>query len=110
MNMNLKELKNVILDIEKLLDNYYNLSEMSQKEIVYSHALKLTEEVWELTSLILKKFGYQRKEKLSEYNQNNLEWEFADVLLVTMILAKSLNIDIDKALSEKVEIIKKRLE
>lgn len=105
----IKNIDEIILEIENLLKNYYNLDEMSKKEIIYSHALKLVEEVWELSSWILKEFWYQRKEKLSRDNLKNLPLEFADVLIVTLILAKSLNIDIDKALEEKVEIIKKRL-
>lgn len=105
----IKNIDKIISEIENLLKNYYNLDEMTKKEIVYSHALKLVEEVWELSSWVLKEFWYQRKEKLNDDNLKNLEWEFADVILVTLILAKSLNIDIDKALLEKTEIIKKRL-
>jgi NTP pyrophosphatase (non-canonical NTP hydrolase) len=37
-----------------------------------------------------------------------LELEFADVIITTLLLANSLNVDINKSLEKKVNIIKNR--
>jgi len=75
---------------------------------IFSQTLKLSEEVGELCSEILWHTGFVRKEKLARYSKESLEDEFADVILVTLRLAKFMNIDIESALENKIEKIKKR--
>ena len=79
----------------------------NKEELVYPTTIKLMEEMGELSEAILHKNALQRKSKL-ENKTINIEHEIADVLLVTMLLAKTLNIDIDKALTEKINKIKQR--
>ena len=71
--------------------------------------MKLTEEVGELNEQILLHYGYSRKEKLEKYSPENLADEIADVIFTTMLIAKSLDIDIQKALSNKLQKIHTRL-
>lgn len=51
--------------------------------------------------------GLQRGDKLRK-TKSELADEFADVLLVTLILAEEWDVDAKKALIEKIEKIKKR--
>lgn len=107
--MDFKNLNKTISDIDALVKAYYNDEILTQKELIYGKALKLNEEVWELTGEVLSYFWSQRKEKLEEANIDSLKWEFADVLITTMLLAKNMNIDIEDAFQTKVEKIYKRL-
>ncbi len=94
-----------ILLIEKNKKNYFSHQEQTEQEIIFSRLAKITEEVWELNKEILKKF-YKRK--LSLFNQENLEWEIADVFITLTLLSRILDIDINKVLENKFKIIKKR--
>ena len=73
----------------------------------YTMFAKVVEEVGELSEAILINDGIQRKDKLSK-SKKELEGEFADVILTTMILAQELNVNMDKALTEKIKKIKAR--
>ena len=52
----------------------------------------------------------QRKQKLDNHNKDNLSGEFADVIITTLLLAKAMNVDIEKALERKIEKVSKRYE
>lgn len=107
--MDFKNLNEIIAEIDELVRAYYNDETLTNKELVYWKTLKLNEEVGELTWEVLSYFGSQRKEKLEEANLDSLKWEFADVLITTLLLARSMNIDIEEAFNEKLEKIYKRL-
>jgi len=46
--------------------------------------------------------------KLSKKDKENLEKEFADVIITTLLLAKSIDIDVAKAIENKIIEINKR--
>ncbi len=75
---------------------------------IFSQALKISEEVGELSSEILGTLWYVRQEKLHKYTQESLMDEFADVVLSTIRLARFMDIDISLALKNKMEKIKNR--
>ena len=50
----------------------------------------------------------QRKEKLDAHSAENLPEEFADVIITTLLVAKSANINVKRALSEKAAKITAR--
>jgi len=100
-----KELLEIIDKIDLNLKDYFFDLYQTEKEIILSRNLKLIEEVWELSSDVLQKF-YKRRE--SDFDENNLKQEFSDVILTTLLLAKSLNIDINEALIIKLNKIEKR--
>lgn len=77
----------------------------NDKENILSRALKLWEEVWELNTEILSKY-YKKRDK--DFDIAELEHEFADVIITTLLLAKSLDIDINKALESKLSKIENR--
>ena len=54
----------------------------------------------------IKTLKLERKEKL--INSDKIGYEFADVLITTLLLADTMEIDIAKELKEKIEKIKSR--
>ncbi|MGV8162997.1 MAG: MazG nucleotide pyrophosphohydrolase domain-containing protein [Candidatus Nanoarchaeia archaeon] len=104
--MDIKDLTEFSRKEHARLIDHYNLREDSK--LKYTLFAKLIEEIGELSEAILMSDSLQRGEKLRKDNHDELAYELADVLLCTSILAQELNIDIEKALNEKIEKIKKR--
>lgn len=106
-DIGLKELlKFVEIENQRLIKHYDNSS--TEKERILARTVKLTEELGELCNEILANNEDQRKEKLDKYDKENLPEEFADVFITTLLLAKTMNVDIERALEKKIEKVNKR--
>lgn len=92
-----------ISSIDENLKNYFSSLNQTDLENILSRLAKMTEEVGELNSDVLKKY-YKRKIA----TEDNLELEFADVIITLALLAKSLDIDLNTAIIKKFNIIKQR--
>ncbi len=90
------------IDIE-LKEKYFKNS--TKQEIAYTSTIKLSEEVGELCNEILKLFKLQREEKLTKVK---VESELADVIISTLIIAQTLNLNIKELLQTRQEEISKR--
>jgi NTP pyrophosphatase (non-canonical NTP hydrolase) len=77
--------------------------------MVLARTIKLTEELGELCQEVLAHCSLQRKQKLEDYSKESLSEEFADVLITALLLAKSMDVNVEKALEEKIQKINKRL-
>jgi len=104
--MKMDDILSSISIIDKNLKN--RNTRFTEIEQIYARAIKLNEEVWELMSLLLANSWDQREDKLDKYNREQLDMEFADVIITTLLLAKSMNIDIKSALLKKINKIKDR--
>ena len=104
--MELNELLKFIEMEDKRLIERFGSSNI--KERILSRTVKLMEELGELSNEILAFNDDQRKEKLENYNKDNLENEFADVFIVLLLLARAMNINIIDAVDKKSEKIKMR--
>jgi NTP pyrophosphatase (non-canonical NTP hydrolase) len=102
--MDIKELKDFAKETEDRLSKYYN---KTKEELIVFHALKMGEETGEVFEQVLNHHNIQRKEKT--INKEKIGEEIADVLLAGMVLAKSLNIDMEKELDSKMRKNKERL-
>ncbi|MGB2762437.1 MAG: MazG nucleotide pyrophosphohydrolase domain-containing protein [Minisyncoccales bacterium] len=107
--MEFKNLLKFIEDEDKRLIKYYGGYSDKEKRIL-ARTVKLTEELGELCDEVLSYNSLQRQDKLNNREEENLSKEFADVVITTFLLAKAMDIDIEKALGEKIEEIKKRYE
>ena len=105
--MNLKDLLKFIETEDKRLKKYYGGYTDREKRIL-ARTVKLSEELGELCSAVLAFNSMQRKEKLDGYDAENLSEEFADVLITVLLLAKAIDIDIEKALDKKINKINGR--
>ena len=77
-------------------------------ERILSCVVKMNEEVGELCGEVLCSQGGQRQEKLDNYKKENLEGEFADVMITVLMLAEVMGVDIKKALKNKIKKIEER--
>ena len=104
--MDFKELLKFIDIEDERLKRVFS-SEYRDK-IVLVRTVKLTEELGELCDEVLAHSFFQSKHKLSLHDKENLPEEFADVILTTLLLAKSMNVDIENALEKKIEKVNNR--
>jgi NTP pyrophosphatase (non-canonical NTP hydrolase) len=96
--MDVKEFQKLSSDIVRKIDKKYNIDRDAQLNLS-----QLLEEIGELARIAkLKKLRNQNPEK------KELEDEFADVLLQLTILADYYDINLEKAVLDKIEILKKR--
>jgi NTP pyrophosphatase (non-canonical NTP hydrolase) len=90
-----------------------------QEKLILSSTVKIMEELGELSELVLKKRQRQDKINFSErkdvlvqknisHHDEALEDEFADVIISTAMLAHDMDIDIEKALKNKMKKIEER--
>lgn len=105
--MELKELLKFIEIEDMRLKKYYGNYPDQEKRIL-ARSVKLTEELGELCDEILAYNSMQRKQKMVNRNKNNLSAEFADVLITTLLLAKAMDVNTEKALEQKIKKINKR--
>lgn len=84
------------------------VKKQTKKERIFARTIKLGEEYGELCDQVLASVGDQRKTKLVKGKTHDLEDEFADVLIVTFMLAKAMDVDIMQALDAKIKKIKAR--
>ncbi len=104
--MDIKQLQARVKAIKKNFD--YSLSSPEEKEIL-ALTVKLNEEVGELCNDILSILRLQRKAKLDRFDKRNIYQEFADVLISLMQLASSANVDMDRAVNDKLKTISERI-
>ena len=99
------ELQKFIEEQNKHIRSLYPHLEDTEK-YVYAQSIKLSEEVGELSEAVLDHFKTQRKSK--ENKTISLEKEIADVLITTLLVAKSLEVDTNKVLTKRIAEITAR--
>lgn len=87
----------------------YSLNTPREKEIL-TKTVKLNEEVGELCNDILAILRLQSKAKLERFDKRNIYQEFADVLITLMQLAVAANVDLDRAVHDKIRVISERID
>lgn len=96
--MDTKEFQKLSSEIVQKIDKRYNIDRDVQLNLS-----QLLEELGELARVVnLKKLRNKNPEK------KDLEDEFADVFLQLATLADNLNVDLEKAVLDKIKILKKR--
>jgi len=105
--MKLKELLEFIdLEDGRLRSAHENYPDHEKR--IMARMIKLSEEVGELSDEVLAFNAMQRKDKQKDYDGKNLPKEIADVLIVTLLLAKAMGVNIEEALRNKIEKINER--
>jgi NTP pyrophosphatase (non-canonical NTP hydrolase) len=87
----------------RLISHY----KIERSKVRYTMFAKLVEEVGEFSEALLTSDSYQRKSKLKN-NETHIDEELADIILISFLLSQELDIDLPKALKDKIERIKKR--
>jgi len=101
-----KELLDIIERIDKKLSEPYDNTKPNKETLL--RMIKISEEVWELSWDVLTYMWEARQSKIDNFSKENIKWEFADVIITTLMLAKSMNIDINDAIKTKLKKIKDR--
>ncbi len=105
--MHFDEFMDFIKRADDKLSSIYGLRE---KEIeAYAKLAKINEEMGELSAEVLKHFGKQHESKLKNVTKQDLENEFADVIITVTLLAKTLDVDIKQSIINKIQKIEKKL-
>ncbi len=105
--MDLKSIQNEVAQIG--LKKNFKLELKSQDEqAILVQTVKLNEEVGELCNDILSILQLQRASKLERFEKNNIYQEFADVLISLLQLAHYANVDVERAVKDKLLKIKTR--
>lgn len=105
--MTLKQLLEFIDKRYLILKKHYGESLGGDKEILAGVA-KVIEETGEMAEAVLAQMSLQRREKIEHLTQKDVEEEVADVLITTLILAKSIDMDVVSALQRKMKKIESR--
>jgi NTP pyrophosphatase (non-canonical NTP hydrolase) len=92
---------------EKLKKRYSRY--VNEEEVILARTVKLGEEFGEICEEVLAYNLLQRKQKLDNCDKENLPEEFADVIITTLLLAKTMNVDVEKALEEKMQKLNHRV-
>ncbi len=93
--------------ISNFLSSHRNNND--NKTEILARTVKLSEEVGELSEAVLTFIGDQRKEKLDKFKKEHLESEIADVIITATMIAMSTDVDIDRAIKNKLDKINNRL-
>ncbi|OGK35551.1 hypothetical protein A3A93_05045 [Candidatus Roizmanbacteria bacterium RIFCSPLOWO2_01_FULL_38_12] len=105
--MNIKDLQNEVAKLGDTKKRSLPLKTREESEILY-WTVKLNEEVGELCNDILSILQLQRASKLERFEKKNFYQEFADVIITLLHLAKHTNVDVERAVKEKLKTIKDR--
>jgi len=92
---------------DERLKKYYGGCSDREKRIL-ARTVKLAEEVGELCNEVLAHNSLQRKQKLDNHNKESLSEEVADVLITALLLAKSMDVDVEAAIEKKMKKINGR--
>ncbi|TSC52231.1 MAG: Uncharacterized protein LiPW41_442 [Parcubacteria group bacterium LiPW_41] len=105
--MTLKELSLFIKAEDARLRTMHGNSEDTEKRLL-AHSVKLSEEVGELSEIVLSYCSLQRKEKLNKFDKEHIPGEFADVIIVCALLANAMDVDLEDAIEKKIKVIEER--
>lgn len=105
--MEFKELDAFIDEENQRLKKHFPHLQDREKQIL-ARTVKLSEELGELCDEILGALSLQRKSKMKNPDPQKLQDEFADVIIVALLLAKDMNVDIQSALEKKIATIIRR--
>ncbi|MDD2657602.1 MAG: MazG-like family protein [Candidatus Pacebacteria bacterium] len=103
--MTMEEFQKFIDEQSALLRNTVHASQ-TEREIILGRTVKISEEFGELSDEVLASLGDQRTGKMDGRSTESLADEFADVVITTFLLAKSMDVDVMQALAHKVEKIR----
>lgn len=100
-DLSIKELQRELHKREKDLRIEFVSLTKAEKDTL-AKTVKLTEEVGELANDILATMSLQRRSKLDTFDKHNLYEEFADIIISVIALANVMDVDMNRAVREKL--------
>ncbi len=105
--MTIEDFQKFINEQNALLRSVKTASQ-TERERILTRTVKIAEEFGELCDEVLASLGDQRAGKMGKRSAEGLADEFADVVITTFLLAKSMDVDIMEALGRKIEKIREK--
>lgn len=105
--MTIEEFQKFINEQEVLLRATVHAGQ-TEREIILGRTVKISEEFGELCDEVLASLGDQRTGKMDGRSAESLADEFADVVITTFLLAKSMDVDVMNALARKIKKIREK--
>jgi len=102
--MNLQNLEQRIKSLSTKIKPGYKFTTLQERNILVQ-TVKLNEEVGELCNDILGILKLQRRAKQKIFDKRNIYEEFADVIISTIALAQTAEVDLERALKDKLDKI-----
>lgn len=104
------DIKNIQAEVAKysLKKNSKLVLTTPEESAILIQTVKLNEEVGELCNDILSILQLQRASKLQRFERDNIYQEFADVLITLLQLAHYANVDVERAVRDKLKKIKEK--
>jgi len=103
-----------IEDFQKFIDEQDALfrstknTSRTEHERVLARTVKISEEFGELCDEVLASMGDQRTGKMGDRSIESLSDKFADVVITTFLLAKSMDVNVMEALERKIRKIREK--
>ncbi len=100
-----------IEDFEKFIDEQGALlrskmhADHTEREYILASTVKIAEEFGELCDEVLASMKNQRSGKMGDRSDESLADEFADVVITTFLLARSMDVNVMDALGRKTKKI-----
>lgn len=105
--MTIEEFQKFIDEQDALLRATKHVS-YTERERILAQTVKISEEFGELCDEVLASLGDQRTGKMDGRDAESLADEFADVVITTFLLAKSMNVNVMDALAHKTQKIREK--
>ncbi len=105
--MTIEEFQKFIDEQSALLRSTIHASH-TEREFILGRVVKISEEFGELCDEVLASLGQQRMGKMDGRSAESLSDEFADVVITTFLLAKSMDVNVMEALESKIKKIKEK--
>ena len=100
-----KELNNLAAEIDKALDK--KLAHMGKEARAFMTMLKINKKAGHLSGEVMKSFGYSSQEHAKEPLQ--LDNLLAGLVLKAFVLARQLDVDMDKAIERKIDAVREKI-
>lgn len=104
-------LNQIVSEYQKIADfinHHWPLKTREQR--VFARVMKLVEELGELSDEILTSMNLQRKSKIAQFSEQNIEDELADIFASLVLLAIELDVDLEKVMLRKIKFTRERFE
>ena len=106
--MTIEEFQKFIDEQDAFFRSLSKSAGQTEKERVLSRTVKISEEFGELCDEVLASMGDQRTGKMDGRGAESLADEFADVVITTFLLAKSMDVDVMEALGRKTKKLREK--
>ncbi|OGV92179.1 hypothetical protein A3B57_03730 [Microgenomates group bacterium RIFCSPLOWO2_01_FULL_47_10] len=103
-------IEELIVELKKINQRLLEGYDLDDRRVrILARTTKISEEVGELANELLADLELQRKDKMQYFKSENIAKELVDVLFTALILGITLDIDLEKAIKDRLNDINNRV-